>query len=136
MRRPAALLREAETMKRFLPALLSVLISFSSGLWARTVTIAVGDWPPYTSTDLPQARLAQTIASEAFALEGIDVVYRYCPWLRCYVEARKGNVDATLPWFRSEKRDKAFIFSQEPLLPITEGVFPPQGDRFQVERLR
>lgn len=90
---------------------------------AETITVAVGNWPPFTSENNPQAGIAQKIATEAFALEGVSVIYHYCPWIRCYREAAKGYVDATLPWIQSKARSKPFIFSEEPLFHIKDVFF-------------
>lgn len=109
--------------------ILTLLLLPVKGL-AETITIAVGEWPPYTSEHDPQARIAQNLVSEAFALEGINVAYRYCPWIRCYREAKEGHVDATLPWFYSKKRATAFLFSREPLLRIKDVFFYLKGRDF------
>ncbi len=101
----------------------ALLLSLPRAFAAETVTIAVGEWPPYTSKQDPNARIAQQIASAAFAQQGIQVKYAYYPWKRCYAEVRAGHVAATLPWFRSGKRDKAFLFSQEPLTHNREVFF-------------
>jgi len=98
-------------------------IFLSRAVAAETITVAVGEWPPYTSQDNPDARLAQRVATAAFALEGIQVAYRYYPWKRCYVEVKEGRVVATLPWFHSEKRDQTFLFSREPLTHDKEVFF-------------
>lgn len=111
-------------MKKWALFLAGALLCLSSAvLLAQTVTIAVGNYPPYTSMNDPQARLAQRLAKEAFALEGIRVIYRYYPWSRCYREAEQGRVDATLPWFHSKRRDRIFLFSKEPLFRVTDVFF-------------
>lgn len=104
-------------------SLVAMLLFLPEAFAGETVTVAVGEWPPYTSQHDVHAKIAQTLATEAFALEGVHTVYRYCPWKRCYVEVEEGRVDATLPWFRSAKREKAFLFSQEPLIHDKEVFF-------------
>lgn len=111
------------------------LLLLSTPVWAQTVTVAVGNWPPYTSEQDPQARIAQQIATEAFALEGVRVIFHYCPWIRCYREAEEGSVDATLPWFHSKKRDKVFLFSSQPLFRIKDVFFHLKGSHFRWEHL-
>lgn len=103
--------------------LFCVLVFLAPLTAAKTITIAVGSWPPFTSHSEPKARIAQQIASAAFALESIRVVYRYYPWSRCYLEAKVGHVDATLPWFFTKKRDHDFLFSKEPLIRVKDVFF-------------
>lgn len=100
-----------------------VLLFLYRPVTAETVTIAVGEWPPYTSQVNPSAQLAQKVVTAAFLLEGVHVEYRYYPWKRAYVEVMQGHVDATFPWYRSKARSEAFLFNHEPLLHGQEVFF-------------
>ncbi|WP_097461469.1 substrate-binding periplasmic protein [Mangrovitalea sediminis] len=100
-----------------------VLLFLYRSVAAETVTIAVGEWPPYTSQVVPSAQVAQKIVTAAFLLEGVHVEYRYFPWKRAYVEVRQGHVDATFPWYKSKARTEAFLFNHEPLLHGQEVFF-------------
>jgi len=86
------------------------------------ITLASGEWPPYTSKDLPHYGLMSKIVTEAFALAGIDVDYTfYDSWKRCYVLAKKGKFDGSLTWIPTRERKKYFYFCA-PAIPH-ENVF-------------
>ena len=46
------------------------------------VRLANGEWPPYTSLNLPNLGCDSQVVTEAFALEGIGVEYDFFPWAR------------------------------------------------------
>lgn len=87
----------------------------------RTMRIAIGEWPPFVSEDLAHYGLAARIVTEAFAMSGIDVQYRFYPWKRAYRDTMQGYQDATAIWTRTPDREGEVMFS-EPVL-IAEKVF-------------
>lgn len=87
----------------------------------RTMRVAIGEWPPFVSEDLEHYGLAARIVTEAFAASGIDVVYRFYPWKRAYLETLQGDQDATAIWTRTPDREDEVLFS-DPVL-IAEKVF-------------
>lgn len=95
--------------------LLCAIASASQAAPVETVTLANGDWPPYMARDLPSGGPASQIAEEAFAAEGIKVIYQYLPWRRGFEEARTGRIDGSLGWARTPEREADFLFS-DPLL--------------------
>ncbi len=50
-----------------------LLSSSATSLAGETIRITNGDWPPFTSEQLPSGGPLSRIVSEAFALEGITV---------------------------------------------------------------
>lgn len=87
----------------------------------RTMRVAIGEWRPFVSEDLEHYGLAARIVTEAFAVSGIDVKYRFYPWKRAYLETTQGDQDATAIWTRTPDREGEVLFS-EPVL-IAEKVF-------------
>lgn len=87
----------------------------------RTMRIAIGEWPPFVSEELEHYGLAARIVTEAFAVSGIDVEYRFYPWKRAYRDTTQGYQDATAIWTRTPEREDEVLFS-EPVL-IAEKVF-------------
>jgi len=83
---------------------------------AETVTLSVGEYPPFDSADLPHKGLIPRIISAAFMLEGIEVEYVFLPWPRAYEESKSGKVHGTAQWLYSEQRAKEHYYSD----PIME----------------
>ena len=73
--------------------------------------IAVGEWPPYLSAELPGSGLAARITTEAFAREGTRVAFDFYPWARALAMARSSHAAATLLWIRTSDREADFLFS-------------------------
>ena len=84
-----------------------------------TVTLAIGEWAPYTSEKNPNGKVMEKMMSEAFKLEGVEVVYVYRPWKRSLEMAERGVVDGTFPWNKTAERERIFaipagsIFTEE-----------------------
>lgn len=89
-----------------------VLVLFTVSGAAREVPrIAVGEWPPYLSAELPGLGIAARIATEAFAREGITVAYEFYPWARALAMTKAGNVAASLLWVRTADRETDYLFT-------------------------
>lgn len=101
-----------------------LLLTISSNVFANeTVRLAIGDWEPYTSSaDDLKSKILETMVTEAFKLEGIDVEYEYFPWKRSYSLAKSGQFDGTFPWAKTEEHLKDF-YIHEIYLIKDEGVF-------------
>lgn len=92
-------------------------LSLSAAAQSATITLATGDWPPYTSETDASAKLAEAIVAEAFSLEGISVQFVYYPWKRSYEMALNGDVDGTFPWNRTAERCSDFYIHDKPMFP-------------------
>lgn len=113
-------------MKSYLRLICLVCTVWSSSLWtsniwavnawAETLTLSVGEYPPFDSPDLPHQGLVPRIVTEAFRLEGIDVEYTFMPWPRAYAESNEGRVNGTVQWLYSEQRAQEHYYSD----PIME----------------
>ncbi|MCP3925703.1 MAG: transporter substrate-binding domain-containing protein [Desulfobacterales bacterium] len=86
------------------------------------ICITSGEWAPYISKELKYYGVASRIVSEAFALEGVKVVYKFYPWKRSYIEAHKGKCNSSIGWTKKTDREAIFMFSDEPVI-IGQSVF-------------
>ncbi|MGV8836413.1 substrate-binding periplasmic protein [Cellvibrio sp.] len=88
---------------------------------SRTITIATGEYPPWTGSALPHDGYVNHIITEAFANQGVKVDFVYQPWKRAFEEARQGKFDATSYWYESTERRESMLFSD--LLITNRTVF-------------
>jgi polar amino acid transport system substrate-binding protein len=81
---------------------------------AEDITLTNGEWRPYQSEDLPHYGVLSRIVSEAFALEGVTVHYKFRPWPRALAEAERGAVHGSIVWSKGapgSSRNRNFHFS-------------------------
>lgn len=105
-------------MKRFLCLLVIFLYpTFVNG--QDTVRVALGDWPPFTSSKKSDSLIEQII-TEAFKRKGIKVDIDYFPWKRSYELVRLGQYDLTYPWYKTQKRESEMLVSNEPVMVARE----------------
>jgi len=109
-------MRENNMRQALLIGMLLALITPHNLLAEEVIVFAVGEYPPFTSINKKYDGVASRIAKEAFALEGIKLVYEYFSWGRSYEMARQGNVAGTMPWFKSAERENDFFYSDEMML--------------------
>ncbi|WP_163831002.1 substrate-binding periplasmic protein [Spartinivicinus ruber] len=93
------------------------------------IRIASGEWPPFLSQHYNEYGAGSHIVKEAFALEGIKVVYIFYPWKRSMETAKDGKVDATLLWSKNKERAKYFLFS-DPVLTLRHVFFHRKDFQF------
>ena len=109
-------------MKSLFLALLVSASTFFNLCAAETVKLAIGDWEPYTSATNPKGKLLEKVVTEAFKLEGVDVVYEYFPWKRSFANVENGDSDGTFPWNRTPERESLFYIPKTSLIK-DEAVF-------------
>lgn len=103
-------------------ALLAVFIFGNLGITTSVlcrdkVILTNGEWAPYTSEHLPKFGLMSQIITEAYALMGIDVEYKFFDsWKRSYVLAQKGEFDGSIAWSPTPERSKLFFFCDTVIL--------------------
>lgn len=102
--------------RRIIAATLLWLGLAAGAAGAETLTLAVGEWAPYTSKADSGARVAQVIVAESLKLAGIEASFAYVPWKRAYNKTLDGKYDATFPWYRTAERESVFVFPDTPLL--------------------
>ena len=119
---------------RLIGILLVLLSLFSAGAMAETIHITNGEWPPFTSEQLPNHGPLSRIVTEAFALEGITVEYGYFPWKRAYDYARTGKWDGSVGWAPTPKHQQDFHLSK-PVLTVDKGLFHLKNNPFDWTRI-
>lgn len=76
-----------------------------------TIVIANGEWPPFISEHQKHYGAVCRIISAAFALENVQVIYKWVPWKRAFIQTREGEYDATAGWMMTPKRKQIFYYS-------------------------
>ena len=75
------------------------------------VTIATGEYQPWTSEHLPHGGFINHVVTEAFRAQGIETRFVYLPWKRTLEDTRQGVYDATSYWYYKAEREQDFIHS-------------------------
>lgn len=75
------------------------------------IRLTNGEWAPYLSQHLHAHGMASHIVQEAFALEGIEVLYGFFPWKRGYELAKQGRWHGSVVWVHTKERAKDFLYS-------------------------
>lgn len=105
-------------IKRFLYLL--VVLTASQFSMAAPVTIATGEYPPFTSVDARNGGFVSHIIKEAFKRGGYEVGFTYLPWKRAKHAAQNGEYNATSYWQCPETIQKDFycsgVLQQSPLV--------------------
>jgi len=120
-------------------ATLVLLLIFASSLNLlanEIVTMAIGEWLPYTSEKNSKGKIAEVIVTEAFKLENIDTLYKYFPWKRSFVIVKKGRETGTFLWSKTEEREKEFIITKEPIIKIKTVFFHLKNLDFKWENFQ
>jgi polar amino acid transport system substrate-binding protein len=78
---------------------------------AEMVTIATGEFPPWTTENARHGGFVNRVVAAAFARGGIKVKFTYMPWKRAEAETKLGHFDASAVWFASEASESDFILS-------------------------
>lgn len=106
-------------MRRLRLALSLLLLFLVSPLRAETIYLTNGEWPPYLGEQLPHYGAASRIVTEAFAEQGIQVVWSFYPWSRALLLAERGKRDGAAIWLRSPEREARFHISD----PVVESRY-------------
>lgn len=97
---------------------------------SRSISIATGEYPPWTGSALPHDGYVNHIITEAFASQGVKVDFVYQPWKRAFEEARQGRFDATSYWYENAERRESMLFSD--LLVTNRTVFFQRRDETEI----
>ncbi|MDE1463969.1 substrate-binding periplasmic protein [Spartinivicinus poritis] len=87
------------------------------------ITIAVGEWPPYISDKMKYQGVVGRVIRDAFAIEGVQVQYRFYPWSRALEMTKKGAFHGSAPWYITEDRKQHFLYSNDFVCRITAVFF-------------
>lgn len=99
-------------MKNGIGFFLGLLILFNiPAIHAETVTLATGEWIPFTSARLDNYGNFTEIVSIVMKEMGKEPEFRFYPWPRCYDSVVKGRIWAAFPYSYTEERAKQVIYS-------------------------
>ena len=96
-------------------SLLAVFGILATPLRAEPVTIAIGEWKPFISEELPGYGPHAQRVSEVFEQAGVEVEYVFLPWTRGYNLTRNGRYAATFSWFKTEERAREVLYPEVPV---------------------
>ena len=105
---------------------------------AQKISLATGEWIPYTSANMDDKGNFTNKVSIVFQEMGEDPNYLFYPWRRCFDSVVKSRVWAAFPYSFTEKRAKDVWFSD--MLSCSKTVFfyydPNNGSKnFHFSRL-
>ncbi|WP_250657094.1 substrate-binding periplasmic protein [Alkalimarinus coralli] len=93
--------------------------------YTETITVSTGEWAPFISEKKIGYGPISMVVSEAFALSGVKVKYRFFPWKRAMQELRSKRVVASSAWRATDERQQEFLFS--------DGVYDNQNVFFHLK---
>lgn len=85
---------------------------------AETISLATGEWKPYTSKNMEGYGVFSQIVTAVFNEAGIDARYRFFPWKRCEAYIRSGRFFAAFPFSVTDERSAYAYFSD----PVSESM--------------
>ncbi|KJY85109.1 amino acid ABC transporter substrate-binding protein [Vibrio galatheae] len=80
---------------------------------AKSLVIALDDYPPHTSSSNSNHRQLQVPIAAIFETLGYEVKYEYTSWARALKGVKSGKFDITFPWFENASRRDDFILSDK-----------------------
>lgn len=95
------------------------------------ITLATGEWPPYTSESLEGYGVFTEIVSAVFKEMGLKPVYKFLPWKRAEKMVETGEVFAAFPYVVTDKRQESYEFSKR--VALSTGRFFYCTKRFPQE---
>lgn len=117
-------------------------LCFAGTAQAEAVTIATGEFPPWTTSSAKYGGFVNRVVAAAFARSGIDVQFTYMPWKRADTETKLGHYDASAFWFSSQASEADFVLSEpisnhkEVFFHLKSKPFPPWGNLSDLRGLR
>ncbi len=109
-------------MKKFLIAGCLILLTAGYANAGEPVTVVTSEWLPYCSEHVEGYGFVTEIVTAAFEEAGIEIEYKFYPWLRGEEYVKDGDGYAAFPYVMSEKRKQIFDFS-DPIFKSTQRFF-------------
>ncbi len=81
---------------RALPLLIMLLLTAMVSVRAADIRLAAGEYPPYTSADLPDGGLLGELTRRAFALSGHHVQIDFFSWARAVLVMQRDQYDGLM----------------------------------------
>ncbi len=91
---------------------LALILPFSGFSEQSSVTITLGEWPPFASESLPHGGLLPHLAREALAQENIAADFQFMSWEKAYQVNLQNQSNASVGWFKVPNREQEVLFSQ------------------------
>jgi len=108
-------------------AILSIAVSLP--VLADEFSFAVGEWPPFVSSNAPKYGFHSELISKVFESQGHTVKLEFYPWRRSLELTKVGTLPATFTWSYSEDRKADFVYPKQPLDKLND-VYFYRKDRF------
>lgn len=99
-----------------------------------SVSVALGEWPPFISEELPGFGSVSRIVNSAFKSQGLQVKTGFFPWKRSYDLTRIADWDATAVWVKSPERERRFLYS-DPVMISHNVLFYRKDKKFDWKTL-
>ena len=101
------------------------------------VRLTNGEWLPFQSENALQHHgIISRIVTEAFAAQGIDVVYGFFPWKRSLHYARTGVWDGSLAWAKDRSDFKDDFYFSDPILTVPKSLFYLKTTPLRYEKIK
>lgn len=78
----------------------------------KSIRIATGEWPPYTSEKISGYGFFSEIVIQSFKEEKVEVDCKFYPWKRCEVLLQKKRIDAIFPYVKTKTREEIYYYSK------------------------
>lgn len=92
--------------------LLFIFALSSHSLSSTTVKVALGEWPPYASENLPHGGLLPLILKRSLSHSDIKASFTFMAWDEAYEKTLKGEFDISPGWLKTPEREQSFNFSK------------------------
>lgn len=102
-----------ETMIQLLSLILLACSLFASAQPKRVVTVATGEYPPYTGKQLANDGFVNHIIRLALESQGYQVHFEYLPWKRSFQSTNLGQFDMASYWVCEPEYADSFYCSDE-----------------------
>ncbi len=99
-------------MGKIFLSLFFVFICLTSSYSAQKIILVTGEWAPYTSEKITGGGFFTEIVTAVFKEAGMEVEYKYYPWLRCESVLKAGKAFAAFPYFKTSAREEIFDFTE------------------------
>ena len=109
-------------MMRALFLVIILLLTAKVSVSAADIRLAAGEYPPFTSADLPDGGMLGELTRRAFALSGHQVHIDFLPWARAVLVIRRGQYDGLMAIWPDKARTEGLTPSR-PLVYSELGFF-------------
>lgn len=92
--------------------LVIILFPLYSHASSSGIRIALGEWPPYASENLPHGGLLPLIIKRSLSDSGIKPSFFFMDWDTAYEKTLNGQYDISPGWLKTPEREKDMHFSK------------------------